>query len=98
VANYVAFGQRLEIYGFVFDKYDSLPIYQVKVCLYNDNDSILQTIFSEEKGQFIFNKTNSGVYYITIDEKEFLIKKINDLKFTGLPNCALRILLTKRKY
>ncbi len=91
------FGQRLEIYGFIFDRKDSLPLKNANVNLFNDKDSLLQTISSDEKGHFIFNKTTTGTYYVTVDKKTFKAKRVDNLKFNGLPNCALRIPLDRKK-
>lgn len=56
------FSQRLEIYGFIFTKPDSLPIKGAQVKLFKGEDSLIQTIHTDEKGQFIFNRVSTGTY------------------------------------
>jgi len=94
-AQLTTFGQRLEIYGLVFSKGDSLPVSEAKVSLYNEKDSIIESIFSDKKGKFMFQRTKPGVYHITVIKTKYLAKEVPNLKFTGFPNGPLRIPLER---
>jgi hypothetical protein len=89
--------QRIEIYGFIHNKIDSLSVVDVNVSLYNAKDSLIEKTLSDSIGKFIFKKVDSGTYYIVANKKEYSTETLKNLKFSGLPNCPLRIYLKRKK-